>query len=248
MNMNRQNTLKTVLVLTILVMMTACGQAKDDSSGDLASRATTATPTATATTKTYAYCNQRTKSGLAANLMVYADSTGAVRNDYMKVKFTAVPADFASGSYIEFFRWQANTSGTTYLDPTPTQARIETASGQILIPFSPVIYWGQLSQLAANAGISDPSTFMQQIRLVVDTRDPQGQYDVLKIAYYNSSNAAIINMDMLMPLFSASPKDYQNDGGGVRASILQGLHPFAAKINDGTTAAQFQTLANAFCF
>lgn len=244
--MKSETTLKTALFLTLLALLSACGAAKD-SSESFASRSISATTTTTSTVP-LAYCNQKSQGGLSANLMVYTDSANNVRNDYMKVKITQIPADFASGSYLEFFRWQVSSNGQTYLDPTPTQARFETLSGQILTNFSPVIYWGQISQIAKNSGLSDPNQFLQQVRLVVDIRDPQAQYDVLKIAFYNSSNTATIDMDILLPAFAANPSEYQNDHGATRPTALQNLHPFAAKISEGWTSSQFQSMTNGYCF
>ncbi|MBK9322055.1 MAG: hypothetical protein IPM97_03690 [Bdellovibrionaceae bacterium] len=244
--MKTEKTLNAALLLTLLSLLTACA-AQTNSSDSFASRAAPTTTTS-ASTQPLAYCNQKSHEGLSVNLMVYVDSANNIRNDYMKVKITQIPSDFATGSYLEFFRWQANSNGQTYLDPTPTQARFETLSGQILTNFSPVIYWGQISQIAKNSGYSDPNQFLQYVRLVVDIRDPQAQYDVLKVAFYNSSNVATIDMDLLLPAFAASPSDYQNDRGTVRPAALQNLHPFAAKTSEGWTGAQFQSMANGYCF
>jgi len=244
--MNTQTTLKTVLILTVLALLTACGTSKSDSSSDLASRTTTATTTTTAAAQYLAYCNQKTQSGLSSDLEVYTDTSGNIRFDYLKMKITQIPADFSNGSYLEFFRWQADSSGNVYLDPTPVQARVETLDGTILTSFSAVTYWSEVAQIAANSGISDANTFFNNVRLVIDIRDPNAQFDALKVAYYNSSNVATINMDMLIPIFAANPSDYANDRGSTRATILQNLHPFAGMSN--YTSAQYQTMSNNFCF
>lgn len=243
---NTQTTLKAVLLLIILAMLTACGEQKaSEDTTDYASRTPITTPNASATVLS---CNQKTQNGLTAKVMTYTDSANQVRNDYMNVKFTQMPASFETDDYIQFFRWQANTSGQVYLDPVPTQARFETLTGQVLTNFSSVIYWGQVSAIATQSGMSDANTFFQNVRLVVDVRDPQANFDVLKIAMYNSSGTNIINMDMLMPAFYASPTDYALDGGVARASQLQALHPFANMISQGWTAAQYQSMATSFCF
>ena len=142
--MKNQTTLKTILILSVLAMMTACGQAKNDGASDYSSRTdSTLTPT-TASVATLK-CNEKTQSGLSAKLKIYTDTAGATRNDYMNVMITQIPADFAQGSYLEFFRWQATSYSQKYLDPTPAQARFETLDGRILTNFSPVIYWAQVS-------------------------------------------------------------------------------------------------------
>ncbi|MGZ3745375.1 MAG: hypothetical protein ACXWRE_09040 [Pseudobdellovibrionaceae bacterium] len=246
--MKEQTPLKTALLLTLLALLTACGAQKATDSESFASR-TPVTSTSSSSSSALLYCNQKSQDGVTAKVMVYTDSANQVRNDYMKVKFTQLPAGFFTGDYIEFFRWQANTSNQVYLDPAPLQARFEAANGTVLTSFSPVIYWGQVSSLAASAGFNDVNSFFQNVHLVVDVRDPQANFDVLKMAMYSSSsNANTVNMDILMPAFSASPSDYANDNGGTRASVLQVLHPFASMINQNWTATQFQSMSNGFCF
>lgn len=246
--MTTQTTLKTALLLTVLAMLTACGAQNTDVSSDFASRTPVTSTTVQPVGTTVLYCNQRSKDGLTAKLMVYTDASNQVRNDYMKLKFTQMPASFGSGDYIQLFRWQANSSNTVYVDPTPVQARFETLDGRLITNFSSSLYWSQVSAIAAAWGISDVNTFFQNVRLVVDIRDPQANFDALKIAMYNTSNTNTINMDMLLPAFAASPSVYANDGGAVRSSYLQKLHPFAAYINQSYTPDQFLSMGSSFCF
>ncbi len=243
--MKAQITLKATLLLITSAMLTACGAQKTDTSSSFASRSPVTT---TASNSALLYCNQKSQDGITAKVMVYTDSANQIRNDYMKVKFTQMPVSFGTGDYIQFFRWQANTSNQVYMDPTPIQARFETLDGTVLTNFSSVIYWGQVSNIAASSGITDVNTFFQNVRLVVDTRDPQANFDVLKIAMYNSSNTNTVNMDILMPAFSASPIDYATEGGAARASTLQALHPFAGMIGQTWTAAQYQSMGSSYCF
>lgn len=246
-----QRTLKAALLLTVLALLSACSaQKKSQGSMDSSSRIIAAPGnTTSSTSSSLLYCNQKSQGGLTAKLMVYTDTANHLRPDYLKLKFTEMPASFESGDYIQFFRWQANTSGQVYLDPVPTQARFETLDGQILTSFSPVIYWGQVADIASRSGMSSVSTFLQYVRLVIDIRDPQGSFDVLKVAMYKrADNSNTLNMDMLMPAFSASPSDYAVEGGAPRASQLQALHPFAGMGDQAWTAAQYQSMATTFCF
>jgi hypothetical protein len=245
--MKTQTTLKAALLLTILAILTACGSQKADDNSDFASR-TPVTTTATSSSSAVLYCNQKSQGGITAKVMVYTDSANQVRNDFMKIKFTQIPASFGTGDYIQFFRWQANTSNQVYIDPVPLQARFEALNGTVLTNFSSVIYWSQVSDIATKSGITDVLTFFQNVRLIVDTRDPQANFDVLKVAMYNSSNTNTVNMDILMPVFAASPSDYAKDSGATRASNLQALHPFANMINQAWTPAQYQSMGNSYCF
>lgn len=246
--MKAQTTLRAVLLLSLLVMLTACGTQKAEDVSSFASRTPVTTIPSNTANSTLLYCNQKSQNGLTAKVMLYTDSSSQVRNDYMKVKFIQMPASFSTGDYIQFFRWQANTSNQVYLDPAPLQARFESLNGTALTEFSSVIYWGQVSSLATSAGLSDVNSFMQNVRIVVDVRDPQANFDVLKVAMYNSNNTNTVNMDMLMPAFSASPTDYAIENGATRSSYLQHLHPFASMINQNWTAAQFQSMASSYCF
>jgi hypothetical protein len=245
--MKAQTTLKAALLLTDLAMLTACGAQKVDGSGsDLSSRTPVMTTTSSAPVL---YCNEKSQDGITAKVMVYTDSANQIRNDYMKVKFTQMPAGFSTGDYIQFFRWQANSSNQIYMDPTPVQARFESLNGTVLTNFSSVIHWDQVSSLAASSGMSDVSTFLQNVRLVVNIRDPQANFDVLKVAMYSKTdNANIVNMDILMPTFSASPADYATDSGSTRSASLQALHPFAGMINQAWTSAEYQAMGNSYCF
>jgi len=245
--MNQQTTLKAVLLMTVLAMLTACGSQKSDEY-DFSSRTPVTSTTVQPVGTTVLYCNQKSQDGMTAKLMVYTDASNQVRNDYMKLKFTQIPSSFASGDHIQFFRWQTSSTYQTYIDPTPVQARFETLDGRLITSFSPVIYWGQVSALATSWGINDVNTFFQNVRLVIDVRDPQAEYDVLKIAMYNTSGQNTVNMDMLMPAFAASPNDYAKDSGGVRADNLQNLHPFASYKGSSWTPEQFLNMGSGFCF
>lgn len=246
MKFNTQDTLKAALILTMLAMLTACGAQAVDQNNDFSSRAPVDNNSSSA--KPPMYCNEKTQSGLTAKMMIYTDSAHKIRNDLMRLKLTQVPASFISGDYIQMYRWQANTANQVYLDPTPVQARFETLDGKVLTEFSPYIAWRQVAEIAKASGMSDPNTFLKYVRLVVDIRDPQAQFDVLKIAFYNSNNQAIVDMDILMPAIFGSPVDYAYEGSSPRAPILQALHPFASMKGQNLTSAQFVSMGDKFCF
>jgi len=245
--MNTQTTLKATLLLTVLAMLTACGAQKSTESSDLSSRAFV-TSTTSSSAKPLLLCNQKSQDGLTASLKVYTNSANQIRNDYMTLKFSQMPSSFGAGDYIQLFRWQANSSNQIYLDPIPVKARFETLDGRAITDFSSVLYWGQVSALAKELGLTDVNAFFAKVRLVVDVRDPQANFDVLKIAMYNTNNTNTVNMDMLMPAFSANPNDYASDGGEGRASSLQALHPFAAHKGQNWTSEQYASMGTSFCF
>lgn len=241
--------LKATLLLLVLAMLSACSpKVRVEGSSDQSSRSSVTTPSSSGDGSTLLYCNQKSQDGLTAKVMVYVDAENKIRPDYMKVKLTEVPAGFESGDFIQFFRWQANTANQVYVDKIPVQARFETLDGRILTDFSPVIYWAQVSDIAGKSGITDVNTFFQNVRLVVDIRDPQADFDVLKVAMYNSKSENTLNMDVLMPAFPASPSDYAWEKGAPRSAYLQALHPFASMNDQGWTASEFKSMATSFCF
>jgi hypothetical protein len=247
---DRNFILKSALLLTIATVAVSCSNGKVDMGTDLSSRSTgTVTPaTSVGTPSTkglLARCNQKSQGPLTANLAVYKDASGNVRDDYMNLKFTQIPGDFAGGSYFEFFRWR-DKAGQPDLDSTPVQARIETLDGKVLTDFSNVIYWNQVYAIAAQSGTTDPATFFKYVRLVLNIRDVNAEYDVLKIAYYSPTSQLQINMDMLLPSFYVTPAEYANDKGSVRAGFLQALHPFANTL--AMSSDQLKATSETYCF
>lgn len=247
---HRQTILKTALLLTVLALATACSQSKVDTGTDMSSRISPGTTTNTGTasaTGLIARCNQKSQGGITANLKVYTDpTTKEFRADYMMVKLIQVPANFASsGGYFEFFRWK-DEAGKPSLDTTPTQARFETLDGQKLTDFAPTVSWAQVAQLATNSSISDAATFFRNVRLVVDIRDVNMEFDVLKVAYYSSTNQILNDLDILMPSFYVMPAEYANDHGLPRAPFLQALHPFVSTAT--SSAEQMKALSESYCF
>lgn len=104
--------------------------------------------------------------------------------------------------------------------------------------------------MATSMGATDPQSFFNKVTILVDLKDTNGDYDVLKITNYDiKTNVSLSATDSLIPLFHANPADYAVESSGVaRAQVLQGLHPFKSYANQGLTADQFASMANNFCF
>lgn len=245
---NSKQIINTILTLSAAAFLTACGASKQVGSSDFSSRTTNAT----STTKPLAYCSQGTGLEINANLKAFTDAANTVQMNYVYVRMTSLPTDFtADKSYISMWKWLSNSSGYTYLDSTALKfILVNAATGQALTDWKNTLRWSDVSALATNLGASDAQSFFNQVNILVDLKDVQGEYDVLKITNYDmATNKAISQTDALLPLFYANPADYAyENNGAARAEVLQGLHPLKNYANQGFSSEQFLSMTNNFCF
>lgn len=239
---------KLTLTLVAMALLSACAP-RGNSSGvsDLSSRLADSTTSS----KPVAYCNQTSNAGTTVKLRAYTDANGAVVNQYMILRFSELSSTFVSGSgSISMFKWLANPGGSTHIDQTALRFKIMNPStNSSLTDWKTSLRWSDVSLTAANLGYGDATSFFNAMKIIVDLQDANGDYDVLKVATYNSSNAVSSEVNALLPMFYASPADYAYEvNGSARASVLKSLHPFASQASQSTTAAQFATMAQSFCF
>ncbi|QDK37139.1 hypothetical protein [Bdellovibrio sp. NC01] len=249
--MKNSNLLKTLLVLSIAAMMTACGSNQTTGTSDLSSRSTTTVTDAA--NKATALCNQGSKDGMTMKLKAFTNSSGSVDLSYVWVRMTALPTGFAAGSSsISFYKWMGNSSGSTYLDPAKLNFVLwDSQTGSyITTTWTTSLKWSDVSTTAQGLGIYDAQTFFNRVNILVYLNDAAGQYDVLKVAsYVSTSTAAQSQMDVLLPPYSANPAAYATESDGTtRNSALQALHPFKTLISSGYTTTQFQSMAQSYCF
>ncbi len=215
-----------LLAITTMAILTGCSPGGSDAgTNDQASRL----PDDVGSTKPLAYCNSATGTDVSAKLKVFTDASNTVRMDYIYARITALPSGFAGGtSYIKMWKWLANSSGAAYLDNTALNFAIFNKNNQGLTPWMTTMKWSDVSAVAAGMGYSDPQTFFNNVNVLVQLNDTQGEYDALKITNYNAStNAVISSLDMLMPIFYASPTDYAVEPTGAgRATKFTTLAPF----------------------
>ncbi|MDG0817782.1 hypothetical protein [Bdellovibrio svalbardensis] len=251
--MTNANLLKTVLILSLAAMMTACGSNQQASgTNDLSSRSNTTSGT-DAANKAVASCNQGSGSGIGVKLKSYTNAAGALDMSYVWVKMATLPSGFSSNtSSISFFKWLGNPTGSTYLDPAKLNFVIQdpTTGQYLLSTWTTSLKWSDVSTTAQSIGITDAQTFFNRVNILVYLNDAQGAYDVLKVASYTSSSTAVASqMDILLPPYSANPAAYATEAdGSARNSALQSLHPFKSMTSQGWTTAQYQSMAQSFCF
>jgi hypothetical protein len=239
----------TILTLSAATLLTACGASKQVGALESSSRIIDTTTTGA---KPLAYCNQATGTEINAKLKAYTDSSNTVRMDYVYVRMTSLPANFKSDStYISMWKWLSNTAGNTYLDSSALKFILVNASnGQALTGWKNTLRWSDVSSIASGMGIEDAQAFFDKVSILVELKDAQGEYDVLKITNYDmTTNKSLSQTDALLPMFYANPADYAKESSGAdRAQVLQGLHPFKNYANQGFTSAQFQSMAANLCF
>lgn len=251
MNEAHGQTKKALLLSLMMLGLAACGASKNAPSGstDLASRAPIDVVAQNPNTA-WAYCNEGVSKalGFKATMMAYIDNN-QIRNDLMYLKLASLPAGFGNGDlYLQMFRWQANTSGAAYMDPTPLKFRLmRQAGGAEILAHRDYLRWSEISTAASqmNVGVED---FFKHTFIIVDTKDPLGQFDAFRVvAYRKSDNKSAGEVDVLMPVFHADPVAYDTENGAPRSTLLTALHPFKDKRNQGWGANDYQTWADAMC-
>ena len=231
-NSNQNRNLKIALVITVLGLLTACGNSKSNN-----------TPTADQSSnrldlnslKLMANCNKAKDTNFSLNTSIVTDQTGKVSNEFIKMKFNFISADITkSGNVIKFFKWRV-VSGQAVLDPTALEvAAYDLSSGQTV----------------GNTTTSLPADQMSsQAGYYVQLNDPNAFSQVVKVVAYDSTGKVIGNLNSLIPSFNASPEDYKtNSDGTPRADVLQQLHLLYGTSVAGMSASQIQKNFDQYCF
>lgn len=239
-----------VLALSAAALLIGCSPQNIAGSSEESSRVTETT-VSTSSAKPLAYCNQGTGTEISTKMKVYQENN-SIRMDLVWVRLTNLAENFKTDkSYIAMWKWLSNSAGSTYLDSSSLQfVLVDSTNNQALTGWKTTLRWADVAQIASGMGITDAQTFFNRVNILVDLKDAQGEYDVLKISNYDpSTNKSISQTDALLPMFYANPADYATESSGQgRAEVLKNLHPFASQTNQGFSSAQFQSMANAFCF
>lgn len=246
-----------LLSIPALVFLSACGSSSHSTVTDSPTAATLTNgtlidPALTSTTATgQAQCNQFSATGgtLTGKVTsVYIANT--LQEDKVRVRFTGIDATFTSNSatYIQFFRWNADTNGKTSIDSAPLQFSIEagTSSSSPIANASGLtsLSYTQLVSIAAKGGVSGSSAVELLNRLVFVVNGVDYSWQVLKIVMYNGSGA-VATADLLLPVFLANPESYAANHPGV----LEALHPFNSQRSTTThDDATWASYTNNFCF
>ncbi len=246
---NNQNLLIAALLLSLGSVLAGCSNALQTSSSDQAS--TMPAATTSYSSKPYQSCNQASSpsSTMTVKIQSYIESNTR-HDDLMSLKFSSLNESFSDNThFIQMWRWMASNTSAPSIDPTPVNFRLELIStGEILKDYMSSMKWSDISALASNRGFTTVASFFAAVRLTADTRDTTASYQVLKIAYYKTSDNSVDDqVDLLMPIFAMNPADYAlQPNGQTRPTVLQNLHPFKAYTS--STVAQLTSMVQSFCF
>lgn len=248
--MKRETVLKILLLATLAAGLSACSSGTTATgSTDLASRSTGTA--VTDTTKAWITCNAGTSSAGVFDMRLAAyEEAGAIRNDITLLRLARLPSDFASsGQYFQMFRWQANTSGSLYVDPTPLSFEIwDKQTNQLVLGARTSVKWTDVQTAASGVGVSDPTTYFKRLVLKTDLRDPTAQFDAMMVVLYKTDNTSRDSGNILLPVFDANPELYATESNGVaRHPSLMNLHPFKDRRGQGWTTADFKSWSNSLC-
>lgn len=244
--------LKVLLLVATTALLSSCGSNTEPNDYDFSSRVNHANDPISAVdpkTRPLAYCNLATNSLIEVATSAYK-SGDTVRNDFINLKFTKIPAYFsASKNYVQFWKWQANPQGQTDMGSKPLRFQlVEIATEKPLTNAKTLLYWDDLQSATQAVGVNSAADLFRKVKLVIDLEDPFAEYDVIRTVYYNLDNSKVTELDSLLPIFDADPTRYAIEPtGATRAQVLQSLHPFKSAVGLGWTTLFFQTKANEFC-
>lgn len=229
--MNQNETtqiLKLTLLATAMIVLTSCGNTKEDTQVNENTYSSVAT-------KPLASCNKKSTSDIGFSSMAVQNQVGTQDNNWMKVKMTFLSTTAtASGNVLKFFKWKM-VNGVPYLDQTPMSFYTYNISS------------GVSSTTAINQITT--STVNSLTGYNVYLNDASGTYQVIKAVVYSSSGAVIAQSDSLIPQFLAIPSQYAyNNDGSARAAGLQALHPLNSVTTTGWSDAAYAAHFQAFCF
>ncbi|MCX7978097.1 MAG: hypothetical protein N2578_03755 [Bdellovibrionaceae bacterium] len=242
------------LILTLGLMGCAV-QSSDSGQSDFASRATTPIsnigPDSGNSNKPLSYCNkgESQDGALKLNLQSYI-ANNTVYYQFVHILLKDVRNFEKNNSYIQFWKWQASSSGAVYVDRTPVPFKvIDKDTGIEILGWRTWLTWSDLAQLSSIYQTSSASSLFSRIQILANLDDPNGDFDALKMVQYEvGSNYMMAQLDLLLPPFHANPKNYAVEKNGLpRATVLQALHPFASMNFQGWSSSQLSSMAQGLC-
>lgn len=244
--MKTSTLLKGLVLGTAASFMVGCGPSKSTNETSLASSAVPAS--VLNSNKTLAYCSQAasTEGDIDATLTAYFDAYGTPNARYVRLKFRTMPAAFSSQNWD--MRLYAYTGASATLTSVWGYPEKVTNGSLQVIDANKKYTWlnfTESQQIANASGVnsSSPQSIFNAIDLLIDLKDTSGALKVLRIYMIATDGSTARRVDILIPSFSADPAEYAAD----HSSALQALHPLKSEAGSGLTAAQYQSLSNAFC-
>jgi hypothetical protein len=221
--------LKIGLLLLVSYFATSCSQSK---SSNTSSPSTCVTINGKAVLAT---CSKAVDDKLSLNVATFADQVGNADPLWVKVKFNTISPELTkSGVTLRFYRMKG-VGNDAVLDNTSLQS--QTYNLSTAQPNS------NLTQTVNAQVITTSSAFYVYIN------DPQSQYQILKVAFFDSTGKTIENFNILIPEFLANPAEYLTNADGTsRGQYLQDLHPLKNTATTGWSSETFNNFFQQFCF
>ncbi len=249
---DQQITMKIAITAMMILGLIGCGSSKESKTTSISSRLVPITVNPVVSGKKLTNCNRKSLNDIDFSSMVATSDGTTVNYQYIYVKLNSLPADFDQNTkFINFWAWDTSSTGSARLSSSALKFRIEDMNGQVLMDNLSSISYSEIKSLATkSSSIDDDMEILEFVRILVDLKDANGNYDAIKVALYNKSTKAFISMnDQLLPPFAVNPTDYAIDAQNVsRPQILQQLHPFYQMQNSGWNTTQFLGMAQEWCF
>lgn len=226
----KSNTLKVGALLLVSYFATSCTTSKSNNISDSQSTGITINGQAV-----LAKCTKAVDSMLSLSISTITDQLGQVDPLWVKVRFNTISPELTkSGVTMRFYRMKG-VGNEAVLDSTSLQSQTYNMStGQ---PNA------NLTQIVNAPTISTSSAFF------VYVNDAQSQYQILKVAFFDSTGKTIENINILIPEFLASPTEYKtNSDGTARSQYLQELHPLNSTTTTGWSSETFNNFFQQYCF
>lgn len=221
--------LKIGLLVVVSYFATSCSSSKSNNTSDPSTGVTFNGKAILAT------CSKAVDAKLSLSIATFADQVGQVDPLWVKVKFNTISPDLTkAGITMRFYRMKG-VGNDAVLDSTSLQS--QTYNMSTAQPNS------NLSQVVNPQVITTNSAFYVYIN------DAQSQYQILKLAFFDSTGKTIENFNILIPEFLANPSEYQmNSDGTARSQYLQDLHPLKGTATNGWSGETFNNFFQQYCF
>lgn len=258
---NIHKLLQIGLIIIALGSMVGCGSSKTgDGFGSADESSTDQTQINVPAGTAMAACSEDVEglSDLKVRLMVYQDSYGKVRPDYVRLQINKAPSGWQSGNWdLYIYRWTAASDGNTSIDSTPLQYQWERKVGSgfslMASTWYQVFNWAEVVQMVDYVKESaqvdlpkdSPQAFANVASLLVGLKDTTNSYQVLRLVFKNG-NTVMKEANVLIPTFIANPEKYNADPR--HPPILQTLHPLKSRLGQTWTEANYLEFARSFCF
>jgi hypothetical protein len=237
--MSYQVGIRVILTLGFIALLSACGSSKSGPEQNL----NFASQNPISSSKAIATCNKGQGNGWGYRIAAQKLGNSFDPN-WAHVFMSAAPAGFeANTSYIQFFKGQATSDTQITYFGTPVQFALFDRQSNTYLASNRLFNsatWNDVKDLIPGSTVA---SFLSRVIFVLSLQDQTAQYQVISVGTYNlTNNAAVENVQALIPTFFANPVDYSiKSTGAPRETVLRNLHPLRS------ATSSFEALAQALC-